>query len=128
MKRLPQLAVIVVFIAVCGLVPASGAARFQEKREKHTKPLKVTSAPRVKISDAAIGERGWVRLKIEYRSDGTIGKIECINPDDENRRRMERKGLIEASIKAARQIKFRPRTVDGNPVTVVRTRDYLFNW
>ncbi|MCA1629593.1 MAG: TonB family protein [Acidobacteria bacterium] len=62
---------------------------------------------------------GTVRVRMVLAADGTVKYVVAVNrlPD----------GLTEASIRAARRIKFIPATKDGRPVSQYVTIDYNFN-
>lgn len=115
----------VLFIA---FLPSAGTiVRGHPEGQSKAIPLKIISTRPVEVPDEARGVRGRVRLLVEYRSDNTIGTVRCLNRDDREREKMERVGLIDAAIAAARKTVFRPRMVDGQPVTVFATRDYVFH-
>lgn len=83
-------------------------------------PLRVTFQPKALYTDVARENnvQGAVRLKITLLANGTVGNITPVTslPD----------GLTEQAIAAARQIKFEPKMVGGEPVSVVVTREYVF--
>lgn len=64
-------------------------------------------------------EKGTVRLKVEFRADGTIGKIEVS--------KALKYGLTEQAVAAAKRIAFVPGRYKGVPATTVRTIEYSFS-
>jgi TonB family protein len=62
---------------------------------------------------------GTVRLNVLFKAEGYIGEIRVIDKLS--------KGLTESAIKAAKQVKFLPKVVDGKPVDVSATMEYGFN-
>ena len=87
---------------------------------KVTTPYKITFQPKATYTDAARSNnvQGAVRLKITLLASGQVGSIVPVTrlPD----------GLTEKAIAAARQIRFEPKMVNGQPVSVVVTREYTF--
>jgi TonB family protein len=59
-----------------------------------------------------------VEASVIFRANGEVGRIEII--------RWAGFGLDESAIKAIRQLKFKPATRDGNPVSVRATVQYNF--
>lgn len=85
-----------------------------------TSPVRIISKPRPGYTDAARtnGVTGSVVLKVTLLANGSIGSITPV-------RRLPH-GLTEQAIAAARQIRFEPKKVNGQPVSVVMTFDYGF--
>ncbi len=83
-------------------------------------PVLIKFKPEPTLTDAAYGERisGTVRLNVEFRDDGTIGKIETLEEMPY--------GLTEEAREAAKGIAFNPATIDGTPVTVWKTVEFTF--
>jgi protein TonB len=55
------------------------------------------------------GEQGLVRLEVEVRADGTVGRITVLQHADSLR-------LADAAIDAIKEATFAPATVDGKPI------------
>ncbi|MEP6705764.1 MAG: TonB family protein [Acidobacteriota bacterium] len=87
---------------------------------KVTTPYKITFQPKATYTDTARSNnvQGAVRLKITLLASGQVGSIVPVTrlPD----------GLTEKAIAAAKQIRFEPKMVNGQPVSVVVTREYTF--
>ena len=83
-------------------------------------PLRITFQPKARYTDEArTGNiEGAVRLKITLLADGTVGDITTVTGLPH--------GLTEMAIAAARRIKFEPKMVNDEPVSVVITREYTF--
>ncbi|HEX8250977.1 MAG TPA: TonB family protein [Pyrinomonadaceae bacterium] len=83
-------------------------------------PVKILAKERAAYTDAArrAGVSGVVRLLVTFSEDGTIKYIIALNSLGY--------GLEEASIKAAKNIKFEPEKIDGKPVSAARTVEYRF--
>jgi len=86
-----------------------------------TTPLQIISKPKATYTDAARTNnvQGSVRLKITLLASGAVGSITPVT-------RLPN-GLTEQAIAAARQIKFKPKMVNGVAQSVVVTFDYGFN-
>jgi TonB family protein len=84
-------------------------------------PLNIISKPKAAYTDEARTNdtQGVVTLRITFLASGEIGGITVVSglPD----------GLTEQAIAAAKQIKFEPKRVDGQPVSVTMTFQYGFN-
>jgi TonB family protein len=81
----------------------------------------IRSQPPARYTEAARSHQlsGTVVLHVKLNSDGTITDIwpDIALPD----------GLTGEAIKAARQIKFTPATIDGQPVSIWTRVAYTFN-
>jgi protein TonB len=86
-----------------------------------TTPLQILSKPKATYTDAArtANIQGSVRLKITLLASGQVGSITPVT-------RLPN-GLTEQAIAAARQIRFKPKMINGVPQSVVVTFDYGFN-
>jgi len=84
-------------------------------------PLSIISKPKAAYTGEARNNdtQGAVTLRITFLASGEIGGVTVVNglPD----------GLTEQAIAAAKQIKFEPKRVDGQPVSVTMTFQYGFN-
>jgi TonB family protein len=84
-------------------------------------PLSIISKPKAAYTDEARTNdtQGVVTLRITFLASGEIGGITVVSglPD----------GLTEQAIAAAKQIKFEPKRVGGQPVSVTMTFQYGFN-
>jgi len=82
--------------------------------------IKFISKPQPKYTDAARQNnvQGQVVLRISFLANGQIGSISPV--------RGLGNGLTEQAIAAARQIKFQPRLVNGQPQSVTMTVQYTF--
>jgi TonB family protein len=91
------------------------------KVEAKTTPLQILSKPKATYTDAARTNnvQGSVRLKITLLASGAVGSITPVT-------RLPH-GLTEQAIAAARQIRFKPKMINGVPQSVVVTFDYGFN-
>ena len=91
------------------------------KVEAKTTPLQILAKPKATYTDAARTNnvQGSVRLKITLLASGAVGSITPVT-------RLPH-GLTEQAIAAARQIRFRPKMINGVPQSVVVTFDYGFN-
>jgi len=88
---------------------------------KVTTPLKILYKPKATYTDEARTQnvQGSVTLKITLLANGSVGSITPVS-------RLPY-GLTEQAIAAARQIKFEPKKVNGQPVSVTMTFQYGFN-
>jgi len=83
--------------------------------------LQILSKPKALYTEEARENniQGSVRLKIILLASGAVGSITPVT-------RLPY-GLTEQAISAARQIRFKPKHVNGQPVSVVVTFEYGFN-
>ena len=90
-------------------------------RSSVTQPLQILSKPKATYTDAARTNnvQGSVRLKITLLASGAVGSITPVT-------RLPH-GLTEQAIAAARQIRFKPKMINGVAQSVVVTFDYGFN-
>lgn len=84
-------------------------------------PLKILSKPTPQYTDEARKNNvtGTIKLRVTFLASGAIGDISAENtlPD----------GLTENAIEAARGIKFKPATRNGEPLTVTKLVEYSFS-
>jgi len=85
-----------------------------------TTPLKVTYTPKPSYTDAARQNQvqGKVTLRVTFLASGGIGSISTV--------RGLPNGLTEQAIAAARQIRFTPAMVNGQPRSVTRQVEFNF--
>ena len=95
----------IVFILLSGLIIYA-----QENR-----PLKILEKPKPTYPEikGTVHVQGTITLRVEFRDDGTIGKIAPISTLPY--------GFTERAIEAAKKIKFEPAIQDSKPITVVKT-------
>lgn len=90
------------------------------KNNSKIKTVNILSKPRAFYTDTARNNnvQGNIRLKVEFKKNGKIGKISVVSglPD----------GLNEQAIKAAEQIRFEPQSKNGKPITVTKIVNYNF--
>jgi TonB family protein len=98
----------------------SGAPRVYSGREVTTK-ARLLSKPEPVYTEKARQEQvtGTVVLKCVFAGDGSVKHILVVESLPH--------GLTEASIAAARRIKFEPATLDGKPVSMFMQLEYNFN-
>lgn len=84
-------------------------------------PVKIISKPKAAYTDAArqAGIQGTIRLAILLGANANIQHVLIL-------KRLGY-GLDEQALKAARQIKFEPKTKDGKPISTVLTLEYTFS-
>jgi len=89
--------------------------------EKVSTPYKILFKPKATYTDQARTNnvQGSVTLKITLMANGSVGSITPVT-------RLPY-GLTEQAIAAARQIKFEPKKINGQPVSVTVTFQYGFN-
>ncbi|HUR97706.1 MAG TPA: energy transducer TonB [Pyrinomonadaceae bacterium] len=90
------------------------------------RPYQIISQPKATYTDVARGKNieGAVRLKITLLKTGEVGDVTLIKT--RGWKRLQKYGLTEKAMGAARQIRFTPKLVNGKPVSVVITREYTF--
>lgn len=97
----------------------SGDGISTNKNEKNA-PMRITLKPRPLYTDSAKAKnvQGTVILKVEFKRDGTIGKISVVSGLPE--------GLSEQAVKAAGFMRFEPQRKDGKPITITKDVNYTF--
>ena len=82
--------------------------------------LTITSKPAITYTEKARNNnvQGFVRLKIVFKKDGSIGKVKVLEglPD----------GLNEQAVEAAKKIRFHPAMKNGKPIAVTKMVEYRF--
>ena len=116
-------AVIILFVGACSV---RALAQEELGAAGVTKPYTITFQPKAVYTDRARkkGVEGAVRLKILLLASGEIGEVTLV--EFKNWKKMQKYGLVDRAIEAARQIRFTPKTVNGVPVSVLVTREYTF--
>ncbi len=86
-----------------------------------TTSFKIISKPRATYTDDARTNnvQGSVFVKVTLLASGQIGSVSVVKGLPH--------GLSERAVAAARQIKFEPKKINGQPVTTIVTFDYGFN-
>jgi TonB family protein len=116
-------AVVILFVGACSV-----RAHAQEGREAAgvTKPYTISFQPKAVYTDRARnkGVEGAVRLKIMLLASGEVGAVTLV--EFKNWKKMQKYGLVDRAIEAAKQIRFTPKMVNGIPVSVLVTREYTF--
>lgn len=101
--------------------PAGDTAPTMAASAGTTQNLAILSKPRPPYTK--LGRRnmteGVVKLRVTFLATGQIGSIDVFQtlPD----------GLTEQAIAAARNIKFKPKTVNGVPINVTKVVEYSFS-
>lgn len=68
--------------------------------------------------------KGKIRLRVEFRSDRTIGEVTDVTTKKSDREKLAKHGLTPLAIEAAKKIRFEPAIKGGVPVTVFATIEY----
>ena len=94
--------------------------RIYRGKEVTTKP-RLISKPEPQYTNEALNNRvtGRVILRVLFSKTGDVTNVHVVQGLPH--------GLSEASIQAARQIRFTPATKDGNPVSMWMQLEYNFN-
>lgn len=87
----------------------------------NVKPLSITQKPLPRYTERAraAGVSGKIRIAVLFGADGHVRHTLILQGLGS--------GLDEAAIDAAQRIQFVPQTVDGKPVSVVKTVEYSFS-
>lgn len=93
--------------------PASGALRVREHQ--------ILDTPRAPYTVQARENQiqGIVSLQVELKANGSVGEITPLSTLPH--------GLTEQALASARNLRFRPKTIDGVPVDVTITVNYRFS-
>jgi TonB family protein len=121
---------IILLVLILSFAVAGQDASSNDK-EKAT-PVKITKIvqPVCPPEAKAAGFKGNVRLQVEFLANGKIGKITYAKPSSVNVLKedpFEKYGLVKNAIEAAKKLEFEPATRDGEPITVVKVVEYVFN-
>jgi TonB family protein len=86
-----------------------------------TSPFRILAKPRATYTDEArtANVQGSVLVKVTLLASGQVGNVSVV--------RGLPHGLSERAIAAARQIRFEPKKVNGQPVSVTQTFEYSFS-
>jgi TonB family protein len=106
------------FTSCCG---GGGAGGGGAKTSVTTSPLYITSKPLARYTDLAREQNleGTVILRVTFSEDGSVSDIQVVQGLGY--------GLTEQAIGAAKQIVFRPKEINGTPVSITKTVEYNFN-
>lgn len=87
----------------------------------------ILSKPRAIYTEKARkkGFEGIVQLRITFMANGEIGEI--VNLTTKKKEKLEKYGLMQQAIEAAKKIKFTPATKDGQPISVTKQIQYSFS-
>jgi TonB family protein len=93
---------------------------YKESDVSPDKPLKILAQPRAEYTDEGRFNNvtGIVRLRIEFLSNGKLGKIVIISGLPY--------GLTNQALEAAKNIKFEPKTENGKYVATSKIVEYRF--
>lgn len=85
----------------------------------------ISARPKPMYTEQARKEsiEGNVLLRVEFRSDGSIGEVTPIKP----KKKFVKYGLVNQAINAAKRIIFEPARRHGKPVTVTKTVPFSFD-
>ncbi len=89
---------------------------------KNVTSFRIVSKPKAFFTDMArnAGTSGTVRLMVILGKDRKVGPILIVKSLPN--------GLTESAVAAARQIRFEPKTVNGEPASVIVTLEYSFRF
>ena len=68
---------------------------------------------------------GTVRFRVTFLKTGKIGDVTFVSANP-SVNQVTKNGLLRASAKAAKKIKFEPATKDGEPITVTKVVEFAF--
>lgn len=91
------------------------------ERKSKTTSLRIISHPKAAYTDEARkkGIEGSVLVKVCLLASRKVGAISVVRGLSDD--------LNEKAVEAARQIRFEPKKVNGQPVSTVRTFEYTFS-
>jgi hypothetical protein len=117
---------ILMLVCFSGFTTAVSAQTQTQKSEQTETKLVILSHPYPIFNSKARkkGVQGTVRLRVTFTSDGEIGDV--IDIPEKNKEKFVKYGLTEQAIIAAKNIKFKPATKDGEPITVTKIVEYAF--
>ncbi len=117
---------ILMFMCFSGFTTAFSAQTQTQKSEQTETKLVIINRPQAIFNSRARkkGVEGTVRLRVTFKSDGEIGDV--IDITEKDKEKFVKYGLTEQAMIAAKKIKFKPATKDGEPVTVTKTIEYAF--
>ena len=112
-----------VFLSLFFVFCLSGFALAQAQSEN----LQVISKAQPSYTDSARRKKveGTVYLSVTFLASGEIGEVIYLR-ETSKKKKLTKYGLVEKSIEAAKKIKFKPATENGQPITVTKTLSYTF--
>src|SRR5215211_7406071 len=115
---------LVFIVALMFLGCAQCLAQDQKKNDDLNRPYAISYQPKAVYTDRARKKKvhGSVRLKILLGADGQVGTVTVEHI--KGWKKMQKYGLTDNAINAAKQIRFTPKVVNGTPVSVLVTREY----
>ena len=115
---------IILLLSLSGFVFAQEQDKSEENPSKT--PLKLLNNPKASYTKEAEKNKieGEVILRIVFLSNGKIGDIKDVTK--ENKENLEKYGLTESAMNAAKQIKFIPAKENDKPVDAVKVFVYGF--
>jgi hypothetical protein len=101
--------------------PRTSQSTPQPTRPVPSTSLVILSKPRASYTDLAgfYGITGAIRVRVTFAADGTIGPVEAMTKLPF--------GLTNAAVDAAKLLRFQPAIREGQPVSVTRLVEYVFN-
>jgi len=110
--------VALIFWLMLGAAFDFGQAKCPDRPTPRDRPLQIIEKPKPSYPDGQTDSQGTVTLRVEFLSDGKIGRINVIKGLPH--------GITEMAIQAARQIKFKPEVKNCYAVDIVRPVSYAF--
>lgn len=122
MRKPRSIVVVISFL----LIVSSAAVAQNQTSAAETRPYQITFQPKATYTDEARANnvQGKVRLRIALLASGEVGTITVVKT--KGWQRMKKHGLTQRAIRAAREIRFTPKLVNGVPISVVVNREYTF--
>ncbi|MEP6925126.1 MAG: energy transducer TonB [Pyrinomonadaceae bacterium] len=116
---------ILALVFIAGLNYTCFAQTQELKAGISDKPLQLLSIPRANYTEEARRRKahGTVYVRITFLASGEIGDITVTK----SKKKLQKTGLVNQAIEAAKKIKFIPAERAGKPISVVKTVEYNFN-
>lgn len=112
--------IILLFVFLLSFASAQFAQQDASAAQSPVREHEILEKPRAPYTDSARqnGVEGLVRLRVTLLANGQVGQVTPLTYLPH--------GLTQQAMNSARNIKFRPKSVNGKPVDVIITVEYRF--
>lgn len=121
---------LIVLMVIIGTTAFAAYAQGTVPDEKLDKPVKIIHRTMPTYTEEARRRSvsGTVFMKVEFRSDATIGNVEYVS-ETSKKKELTKYGLVKNAIEAMRKTTFTPAIKDGQSITtskVLESKFYIY--
>lgn len=91
----------------------------ETQKQQYDQNITIKKKPRVETARFCSQISGVVRLKVTFDKSEKVTNVEVVSPSG-------CKDFDKGAVRAAKKIKFKPALKNGEPVTVVKSVEYVF--